>query len=264
MHYKFLKNFISFLFVGILFLGCLSSTSFSQEKDITDTPAEFFFYRCAGCHTVGAGKLTGPDLKVAAQWSGDDLHKAIKKMEKNVGSMSVQDIDQMVSFLKSVNVKERIEKQKKIIELRFQSELPAASFETGQKLFRGQKRLANKGPACISCHHFSNEGGSLGPDLTALNKKSSSVVLQSAIKNASYKVMRSIYEKHPVTTEEALHLSEYLLNPQKVKARFAPTINLIRILATIGFGLFFVLLWILNKNRKGPTREKLVQKRKTE
>ncbi|MBZ0167803.1 MAG: cytochrome c, partial [Candidatus Omnitrophica bacterium] len=128
------------------------------------------------------------------------------------------------------------------------------------QLFRGQKPLANGGMSCIGCHRFEGEGGSLGPDLTLLYERSSGIVLQSSIEQSSFKIMRPIYEKHKITAEEALHLSEYLSHPEKVNQRFAPTLNIIVLLSTVGFGGFFVWLWIMNKQRKGPTRERLIRK----
>lgn len=248
------------LMAALFFMVGLTSLSVAEEAQPPDKPAEYFFYRCAGCHTVGAGKLTGPDLITATQWSKADLKTAVKKMEKNVGPLSSADVDQIIEFLKDLNVSARIAKQKQKIEAKLRAELPPPSFETGQKLFRGQKTLLNGGPACISCHHFVNEGGSLGPDLTALKDRASGVVLQSAIENSSYKIMRSIYEKRKITKEEALHLSEYLSHPEKSDARFAPTLNMAIYWGGIGFYAFFMLLRNLNRQRKGRTREKLLQK----
>ena len=160
----------------------------------------------------------------------------------------------MVEFLKDLSVSERIARQKQKIEAKFRAELPPPSFETGQKLFRGQKALLNGGPACISCHHFVSEGGNLGPDLTTIKDRASGVVLQSAIENSSYKIMRSIYEKRKISGEEALHLSEYLTHPEKTDTRLVPTLRKVGGSALGGLGAFLVLLWALNQGRKGPTR----------
>lgn len=238
----------------------LASFSWGQEAEAPDKPAEYFFYRCAGCHTIGGGKLTGPDLITAAQWSSADLGPAIKKMEKNVGPLSEPDIAQMIEFLKDLNVSGRITRQKQRIEAELRAELPPPSFETGQKLFSGQKTFLNGGPACFSCHHFVNEGGSLGPDLTHIKDRASGVVLQSAVENASYRIMRSIYEKRKISKEESLHLSEFLTHPEKAEIRFVPTTRKAEGLALGGVGGFFVLLWVLNQRRKGPTRKNLLRK----
>lgn len=253
-------SIFSFLTVLGIVLSGWPFFSWAQEGGAQDKAAEFFFYRCAGCHTIGGGKLAGPDLVTAAQWSSVDLKPAIKKMEKNVGPLSDADIDQVIEFLKDLGVSTRIARQRQKIEARLRAELPPPSFETGQKLFRGQKALRNGGPACISCHRFIHEGGNLGPDLTFIKDRASGVVLQSAIGNSSYKIMRPIYEKRKITGEEALHLAEYLSHPEKIEAGFAATVNKAVGSAVAGFGAFFALVWGLNQRRKRGARENLFRK----
>lgn len=247
---------ISILFILIV---CYTRSSWAQNQPVQDNAAEYYFYRCAGCHTVGGGKLSGPDLIQATQWKHEDLRAGIKKMEKNVGPMTEQDIQQMIDFLKDIDVSARITHQKQKIEASLRAQLPPPSFERGEKLFMGKETLVNRGPACFSCHRFVNEGGSLGVDLTDIKNRASSVVLQSAIENSSYKIMRAIYLKHKITTEESLHLAEYLSHPEKVEQRFAAGMLLVKTLATAGFGVFILLLWALNQRRKGPTRKNLVR-----
>jgi len=247
--------------VSILFIltVCYTCSSWAQNQPVQDNAAEYYFYRCAGCHTVGGGKLSGPDLIQATQWKYEDLKAGIKKMEKNVGLMSEQDIQQMIDFLKDIKVAERITRQKQKIEASLRAQLPPPSFEKGEKLFTGEKTLVNRGPACFSCHRFVNEGGSLGLDLTNIKDRASSVVLQSGIENSSYKIMRAIYLKHKITTEESLHLAEYLSHPEKVEQRFTASMLLVKTLAMTGFGIFILFLWAINKRRKGPTRRNLVR-----
>lgn len=242
-----------------VFLG-LASFSWGQDAEAPDKPAEYFFSNCATCHTVGGGELVGPDLMDSTKWKREDLKMAIKAMEENVGPISDEALEQMVEFLKDLNVSQRIAKYEEENERKSHEGLTPPSFETGQELFRGQKMLLNGGPACISCHHFVNEGGNLGPDLALIKDRASGVVLQSAIENSSYKIMRPIYEKHKITKEEALHLSEYLTHPGKVDARFVLTLQKVSGLALGCLGASLVLLWNLNQGRKGPTRKNLLLK----
>lgn len=228
--------------------------------DAVDAPAKYFFYRCAGCHTVGGGKLSGPDLIASTRWADGDLKAAVKRMEKNVGVITPEQIDQIVQFMKSPDVSERITKQKQIIEASRRAALPPASFEMGQRLFRGQKGLQNGGLACIACHRVKNEGGTLGPNLTLLKEKLSGVAMQSAIENSSYKMMRPIYEHRKITAEEAMHLAEYLSHPEKIEERFTADIACAVYFAVAGFGASFILLWFLNKQRKLSARQNLFQK----
>lgn len=251
------------ILISFFLLAINASAQETKAADqAPDQAAEYFFYTCAGCHTVGEGKRTGPDLIDAAKWAESDLRSAIKKMEKNTGPLSDERISQLIQFLKDIKVSDRITNQRKKIEAQYRAKLPKPSYELGKKIFHGEKPLVNGGPACISCHRFGNEGGSLGLDLTKIKDKLTGIALQSAIEKASYKVMRPIYEKHVITSEEALHISEFLSHPEKNKEVSGILIEEVVSLSLAGTCGFFILIWIMNQKRKGPTRRQLVENSK--
>ena len=253
-----MKNIVSGVILSFLF--GLPALSWAEENGVQDKPAEYFFYRCAGCHTVGGGKLTGPDLLTSTQWAEADLESAVKKMEKNVGPISAEDLRMIVEFLKDPAVSERIAAQKQRIEAKMRAELPPPSFEKGENLFRGKKTLFNGGPACYSCHSFNGSGGSLGPDLTAIKERASGVVLQSSIENANYKLMRTLYEKKKITKEEAAHLTEYLSHPEKSRKVFVFGMQNVVSLAGLFASVFIGLLWFLNSRKKARAHDILFKK----
>ncbi len=259
-YYQILYMNIRIIFIFLCLTAGFASVLRAEEPDSKDKPAEYFFYRCAGCHTVGGGKLTGPDLITSVGWSPADLKSAVKKMEKNVGPLTPTDVDQIVDFLKDPTVATRIANQKQKVEAKLRAELPAASYEAGQNLFRGRKTLAGGGPACITCHRFAGEGGSLGPELTLIKDKLTGVALQSAIENSSYKIMRAIYEKRKITQVESLHLAEYLSTPEKAAPRFGPSGSRVLALALGGALAFAGLMVFLNSKRKGRARDILFRK----
>lgn len=251
---------IRLLFTIFCLLGVLIPLSEAAETSVNDESAEYFFYRCAACHTVGGGQLTGPDLNKSRQWADSDLKAAVKRMEKNVGALSQAQIDTIVDFLKDPDVTNRITTQKQKIAKKLQAELPPPSFEIGQRIFMGKKALMNKGPACVHCHSFAGKGGSLGPDLTRIKDKIPGIGLQSAIESANFKIMRPIYEKQKITKEESLHLSEYLGNPEKLTA--FSTLNVRQVVGLAGaiVGGFMGCLFFLNKKRKGRAHDSLFNK----
>lgn len=250
--------------MSLVSIGCwfflMAAPAAAQEQFQPDKSAEFFFYRCAGCHTVGGGKLSGPDLINATQWAEADLKTAVKKMEKNTGALPEPDIAMLTVFLKDKNVASRItlQKQKIIAELR--AKMPPPSYEKGRALFLGRQAFFNNGPACVNCHFYVRQGGSLGLELSKVNSKMTGVVLQSAIENANYKVMRAIYQDRKITTEESLHLAEYLSHPEKENASKEMNEDDTVIVAWGGVGVFMALLWLINLKRKGPTRKNLLRK----
>ncbi|GEM_PF-2385422 len=247
--------------VMIIMLGMVP-LSWAEETEPQDKPAEFFIAHCADCHTIGGGELAGPDLAGTAAWSPADLKKAVKTMEDNVGALTPEDIELITGFLKDPDATTRIAKQTHKTESVAPALLPPHAFETGQQLFRGGKALANGGSACINCHYFSNEGGSLGPDLTLVKDRLSGVALQSAVENAGFKIMRRIYENKKITKEESLYLSEFLSHPEKSDSRFVPTLRNVAGMAGGGLGVFLFLLWGLNRQIKGRARENLIKKSK--
>jgi cytochrome c553 len=77
-------------------------------------------------------------------------------------------------------------------------------------LFTGAKGFKNGGLACAACHSVSGKGGNLGPDLTGISAKmGGSTPLISAIEKSTFKIMAPHYQRHPVTTQEAIHLADY-------------------------------------------------------
>jgi mono/diheme cytochrome c family protein len=174
-----------------------------------DAVARTFLQKCAGCHTVGRGKLTGPDLNDAATFPMPDLTRAIKSMEKKVGPLSDTDVATLADLLKDPKVRERIKAEEERTAKAAAALLGPPSAETGAALFSGREPLENGGAACASCHVVRGSGGTLGPDLTGVYAKLGEAPLASACEKASFKIMSAAYRDHPVTKQEALHLTRF-------------------------------------------------------
>jgi mono/diheme cytochrome c family protein len=168
-----------------------------------------FLQKCAGCHTVGRGKLTGPDLNEAATWAVPDLTRTIKTMEKKVGPLSDDDVARLADLLKDAKVKERLEAEEDRAAAAEAVAFGPPSAETGAALFSGRAPLANGGAACVACHVVNGRGGTLGPDLTAVYARLGEAPLASACEKTNFKIMSAAYKDHPVTKREALHLTKF-------------------------------------------------------
>ena len=190
-----------------LLLILLSISVAAQAPD--DPAARMFTQKCAGCHTVGRGKLSGPDLNTSTTWPTPDLSRAIKTMEPKVGPLSEADIALLAEFLKDPAVKERIKTEEGRAAQAAAATLEPPSAEIGAGLFAGRQPLANGGAACVACHAVDGSGGTLGPDLTGVYAKLGEVPLASACEKANYKIMSAAYRDHPVTKQEALHLTKF-------------------------------------------------------
>lgn len=176
-----------------------------------DLVAARFLTSCSGCHALTEAKLTGPGLATASTWPSDQLKTAIKRMEKNVGPMKDEDVSALADFIKDGNAKARLAAEQAKMQTRFMAQLAPPDAALGAGLFTGSRGLRNGGLACSACHSVSGAGGNLGPDLTGVfARMGGKTPLISAIEKANFKIMAPHYQRHPITTQEAVHLTEYL------------------------------------------------------
>ncbi len=162
---------------------------------LSQEPAAFFKQNCMSCHTVGGGRLTGPDLKDVTQrrdkgwlvqWmqnprsvldSGDTYAQKLLQdsrgvMMPAVGGMNPQLASALVDLLDTESKLPRSQFAGAQI-----SDRPFAPQDVrgGLAIFTGERRLANGGPPCISCHTMKGmsglHGGRLGPDLTLVYER---------------------------------------------------------------------------------------------
>lgn len=194
----------------------------------TATAETNFARSCAACHTVGGGRLVGPDLRGVTErrtepWlrefirssqsvvkSGDSTAVALfdeYKVAMPDAPYSAAEIQEIIGLLKSG----------------WTTALAAAPEEaaptedqvrTGSQLFQGTLRLANGGPACNSCHHVSNEdvigGGVLAKSLTQVFGRLGAPGIRAILVAPPFPVMQEAYKLRPLTGEEIAALGGYL------------------------------------------------------
>jgi cytochrome c553 len=200
-----------------------AKTEIAKESP-PDMAATRFLTSCSGCHTLTDMKLTGPGLAPSSKWPLEQLKTAIKLMEKNVGPLKPEDLTALAEFIKDDKCKERLVAEQEKMQARFMAKMAPADAALGKELFTGTKGFHNGGLACAACHSISGTGGNLGPDLAGIfTKMGGKTPLISAIEKANFKIMAPHYTRHPVTTQEAIHLTEYLskIDP-KAPAASAP------------------------------------------
>jgi len=157
--------------------------------------ADFFRQSCASCHTIGGGRLTGPDLKDVEQrkdraWlarfitnptevinSGDPYAARLVQDSRGV----VMPVAPGITSERAGALLDLIAAESKLEKSRFagldigNQPFTDADIRRGRALFRGDARLKNAGAACISCHTVRGlgglSGGRLGPDLTRVYER---------------------------------------------------------------------------------------------
>jgi mono/diheme cytochrome c family protein len=170
-----------------------------------DRGAQIFVEKCSPCHSVGGGDLAGPDLIRAARLSSTDVRAALHRMEDNVGPLSADDVEALLSFLKSPRIKQLI------------GAAPAATEEpergspaTGRRLFYGDARFANGGSPCFACHTVGGRGGNLAVDLTLAHTRMTRSAVVAATAQPAFPLMKAAYARHAITEQESFDLAAFL------------------------------------------------------
>ncbi len=229
-----------------------TDTSSISDKDIA--AAKLFGEKCSGCHTVGKGNLVGPDLQGATGRTTDELIASVTLMQKMAGPLTDAEIKSLVAFVKSSHAADAIKKSEEHALAESTTAAPASA-KVGRGLFFGSQKFTNGGLSCITCHKSEGTGGTLGPDLNGVFEKFGENSLISACEQTNFKVMKAAYHDHPITRQEALHLTKYFGSLKKQQAGIIdPPIE------AIGFGeavIFLIGLSYFYRKRKKNVRDQL-------
>ncbi len=155
-----------------------------------EAAADDFRANCATCHTIGGGRLVGPDLKDVTKrrdrdWlrrfipnpqaviqGGDPYAQKLLSEARGVVMPNVPGMDDA----RAVRLLDLIEAESALAKSQFAkvglSDRPftAADEAIGRDIVLGRRRLQGGGTACLSCHAVGGAGllggGRLAPDLT--------------------------------------------------------------------------------------------------
>jgi mono/diheme cytochrome c family protein len=225
--------------------------------EAADLAVQLFQRKCIGCHTIGGGALSGPDLKPVATWPRAPLETAIIRMEKSVGPLSPDEVARIADYLLAPDAAERLKSEQERVAMQQAATLEPASPGTGRALFHGERAFAQGGMACSACHVAGARGGTLAASLTDSGTRLGEASLMSTIESPGFPIMRAIYTHHPVSKQEATHLVAYLEELSQEPARQAAAIPLHAIGLAGALAFLASVGWLY---RRGPagTRARLV------
>lgn len=226
-----------------------------------------FRQNCFSCHTVGGGRLTGPDLKdVSKRRSRVWLLNFVQGPKKMIDSgdadavrlrdefrgVVMPDISGMTqaraeALLALVDAESKLEKSKFRGLSLIDRPLTAADVAAGRALFSGTERLKNGAPACFSCHSIGGlggpfGGGALGPDLTeAISRLGGDKALAAWLVAPVTPVMRPVFQRQPLHESEILPLVAYLKDAVQTQRPTGAQSRLPFLITGIGGGILLLI-----------------------
>lgn len=242
-------------------LGLLIMISALAQPDNTwaqETAEQLFQSTCSACHSIGGGRLVGPDLagvneRRSQAWleqfvkspqamiKGGDA-EAVALAEEFSGILmpdlpvSAAQIAQLLRYIETTGANLPVAANESTIE----QPAPAAPISAehvtkGQALFQGTTRLRNGGPACNSCHDVKNDavigGGILAIELTTVFSKLGGSGVGAILGQAPFPVMQAAYKNNVLTEDEITYLVAFLRDADEQHLFHQPR--------DYGFGLFF-------------------------
>ncbi len=220
------------LLVRVLALGALLTLGVSTAQ--AQEAADFFRQNCYSCHTVGGGRLVGPDLKGLSERQDRDWLVSFILNPQGVINRGDPYAQQLLDEARGVVMppvpgmtRQRAESLLDLIEAEGQLEksqfmglqisdrpFTPEDVAIGRELFIGTRSFSAGGPACSGCHTVKGlgglSGGRLGPDLTkAYERIGGRKPLAAWLLGPATTTMRPVFREHPMTSEEILPLVAY-------------------------------------------------------
>jgi mono/diheme cytochrome c family protein len=272
---------------GLFLLTVLMILDFSEVSLVqAQDAAAFFKQNCTSCHTIGGGRLTGPDLKDVtnrkdSQWlvqflqspkamidSGDAYALKLQTEARGVVMPSIAGMNsqQAQALLDMITAESKLSHSQFAGQQISDRPLTVQDIAKGQLIFLGEQPLNAGGPACISCHTVRGltllGGGRLGPDLTRVYERlQGRKGLSSWLSTPASPTMAPVFKAHAMQPEEILSLVALFEDSARKggEADTTPVLNFF-LLGVGGMVLGLVSLDLVWKKRFRGVRWSLVHK----
>lgn len=222
----------------------------------TDEAAAIYMMKCMGCHTIGGGMLSGPDLKIVSGYPRQTVWDGVKRMEKNVGPLDDAEVDTLTDFLLSPDAATRLEVHRDQARMLETASMAPPNAEIGRALFLGSKTFENGAASCAACHQAGGRGGNLAVSLEDAYTRLGEQPLLATTESPGFPVMRAMYTPRPVTRQEAMHIVKFLEEVSKEPA--SPTRIPMHLAGIGGSIVVMVLLGKSTSKRAAGTRARMV------
>jgi cytochrome c2 len=233
--------------------------SLFQNGWAQDAGAQLFQTTCFACHTIGGGRLVGPDLAgIHASRPQEWLEQFIKSSQTMIADGDPDAVALLAEYNgivmpDAVMSDQQIRDVLKYIKVTSaglgspatgSATTPAAAavppspedIEKGQEMFQGATRFENGGAACNACHDVRNDavigGGTLAAELTKVFSRMGGAGVKAILSQAPFPVMQAAYADKPLTDGEVMALVAFL--------EYADSGEYNQLPGDYGIGLFFV------------------------
>lgn len=259
--------------IGLLMVVTLLSTLLASPGHAFNAKKKFK-RKCKSCHTIGGGKMVGPDLKGVT--SRRDEAWLIKFIQSSQDLIASGDKDAIAIFqeyneMTMPNQKFTDDEVRQLLafidggtaapakKTKSAADATAEEIEKGKALFLGTTRLAKKGPQCISCHAAGDVGalggGGLGPNLTTIYTKMGDAGMSGALTTISFPTMIGPYKGKELTKDEVFQLKAFLSDVASKGTDDNTNYALkFAFFGLIGFFIFLGIFHVLWGNRRTKTR----------
>ncbi len=242
----------------------------------SDEGQDLFKTTCAACHTIGQGRLVGPDLlnvsdRHSQEWifdfiksstaminSGDEEAVMIAQEYNNLlmpdNNFSDAQISGILAYIEKGGADNDGSEATPIADIL--DGTGTENIQNGLNLFSGKQQFANGGAVCASCHQVRDDrifsSGSLAKDLSETYDVMGSAGIAAIIKNPPFPVMLAAYSSHNVTEEEAINLTAYLksVSEERIYQRPNDLSVLFGVMGFVVFSMIFMSTIILYFKRK--------------
>ncbi len=217
-----------------MIVGAILSVVVSSSTDAQDTP-DYYRQNCLNCHTIGGGRLAGPDLKGVTERRNEEWLISFMQNPRAVvesgDAIAAQLVDEApgraimptppgMTRYRAEQILKLIAAESKLEKSRFQGiristkPFTAKDRAEGRSLFIGKRKLTNGGTACNACHTMHDlealGGGRLGPDLTRVYERlKGRKALSAWLMAPATETMQPIFKGHPLEAEEIHALTAY-------------------------------------------------------
>lgn len=198
-------------------------------------PADDFRQSCFSCHTIGGGRLTGPDLKGVTErrdrdWlvrfvtnpkavidAGDPLAKQLLAESNNVVMPTIAGLTPArINALLDLIAAESAKPKSDFVGLQIGDQpFTPTDVERGRQLFTGAAKFAGGAPPCLTCHTLRGlqgfGGGRLGPDLTRVYERiQGRKALAAWLVSPASPTMQPVLAGRALTNEEIVPLVAFI------------------------------------------------------